>query len=200
MTGDFEKAKSVQLDDRFPMIDIKYDNFPYYRGNFEYYFYFHHVLFRIFGNKSSVVRICHQRKTNVFIETYFKRLFWNTYKLNKNKINLFQIFNNNSGCDIKAIITLLLYYTVELKELNSWINDPILISKYFLLSTFLTSLFIPSSLISLNTVLVHQNYFRCETRATNVVSSFGKSTFTLWFTTGTTTKWKGSGMVALTCF
>ncbi|XP_060595287.1 sulfotransferase 1C4-like [Ruditapes philippinarum] len=31
-TLDFEKAKSVQLDDRFPMIDVKNDQFPYYRG------------------------------------------------------------------------------------------------------------------------------------------------------------------------
>ncbi|XP_053373334.1 amine sulfotransferase-like [Mercenaria mercenaria] len=31
-TLDFEKAKSVQLDDRFPIIDVKDDRFPYYRG------------------------------------------------------------------------------------------------------------------------------------------------------------------------
>lgn len=32
MTLDFEKANSVQLDDRFPIIDVKNDKFPYYRG------------------------------------------------------------------------------------------------------------------------------------------------------------------------
>lgn len=32
LTLDFEKAKSVQLDDRFPIIDVKDDRFPYYRG------------------------------------------------------------------------------------------------------------------------------------------------------------------------
>lgn len=31
-TLDFEKANSVQLDDRFPIIDVKDDRFPYYRG------------------------------------------------------------------------------------------------------------------------------------------------------------------------
>lgn len=31
-TMDFEKAKSVQLDDRFPIIEVKDDRFPYYRG------------------------------------------------------------------------------------------------------------------------------------------------------------------------
>lgn len=31
-TMDFEKAKTVQLDDRFPIIEVKDDRFPYYRG------------------------------------------------------------------------------------------------------------------------------------------------------------------------
>jgi hypothetical protein len=34
MTLDFEKANSVQLDDRFPIIDVKNDKFPYYRGKY----------------------------------------------------------------------------------------------------------------------------------------------------------------------
>lgn len=31
-TGDFETAETVQLDDRFPIIDVKDDRFPFYRG------------------------------------------------------------------------------------------------------------------------------------------------------------------------
>ena len=31
-TGDFETAKSVELDDRFPVIDVKHDGYPFYRG------------------------------------------------------------------------------------------------------------------------------------------------------------------------
>ncbi|KAL4222665.1 Sulfotransferase domain [Mactra antiquata] len=31
-TGDFDKAYSVQLDERFPMLDVKDDRFPYYKG------------------------------------------------------------------------------------------------------------------------------------------------------------------------
>ena len=31
-TGDFDTATSVELDDRFPIIDVNDDRFPYYRG------------------------------------------------------------------------------------------------------------------------------------------------------------------------
>ena len=31
-TGDFQTALDVHLDDRFPIIDVKDERFPYYRG------------------------------------------------------------------------------------------------------------------------------------------------------------------------
>ena len=31
-TGDFETAKSVELDDRFPIIDVINNDYPFYRG------------------------------------------------------------------------------------------------------------------------------------------------------------------------
>ena len=31
-TGDFKTAESVELDDRFPVIDVKHDEYPFYRG------------------------------------------------------------------------------------------------------------------------------------------------------------------------
>ena len=32
-TGDFQTALDVHLDDRFPIIEVKDDRFPYYRGD-----------------------------------------------------------------------------------------------------------------------------------------------------------------------